>query len=234
MNEETDRPVCHRADDMMAFLYGEASATEAEDFASHVDLCASCRTEFAVFRRVRESVSEWRSEVLGAGWRPQQIDEPERVPAFVTARPPHKATALSALREFFTIAPMWLRGATALATVVFCVLITLFVTSMLRTPERVYSAKEFNAEVENRMAQLNKDQGGSTSSSAVSASVIQPGGSGEQINPPSPLVKVKQTTRPRSRRFLSRAEREQLAADLGLKPANEEDELSFPFGGGSN
>ncbi len=234
MREETDRPICHRADDMVAFLYGEASATEAEDFTSHVDLCASCRTEFAVFRRVRESVSEWRSEVLGPGWRPQPIDEPERLPAFVAARSPHKATALDALREFFSIAPMWLRGATAMASVLFCVLVTLFIGRMVKTPERLYSELEVNARVEDRVAQLKKDQAQLASNSAAAPSIIQPGNSAEGITPPSPIIKVKQASQPRSRQFLSRAEREQLAADLGLKPANEEDELSFPFDGGSN
>lgn len=234
MKEEAERPVCHRADDMMAFLYGEASATEAEDFASHVDLCASCRTEFNVFRRVRESVSEWRSEVLGAAWRPQQVDEDEPLPAFVKARRPHKATALAALREFFTSAPMWLRGATALASVIFCVLVTLFIARMVTTPERLYSAKEVDAEVENRMAQLKKDEDEAIPSSASAASVNKPLVSMKEVNSSLPVVKARSTSRPRSRQFLSRSEREQLAADLGLKPANEDDELSFPLDGGSD
>ncbi|MEO8434113.1 MAG: hypothetical protein ABI596_04415, partial [Pyrinomonadaceae bacterium] len=222
------------ADDMVAFLYGEASATEADDFAGHMDLCASCRTEFAVFRTVRESVSEWRSEVLGVSWHPQTNDEPERLPAFVTARPPHKATALAALREFFAIAPMWLRGATAVASVLFCVLVTLFIARMVKTPERLYSEREVNAQVENRIGQLKKDQAPLASDPGAAAPIVPGGNSEEDIAPPSQVVKVKQTSRPRSRKFLSRAEREQLAADLGLKPANEEDDLSFPLDGGSN
>ena len=234
MKEETDRPVCHRAEDMMAFLYGEASPTEAEEFASHVELCASCRTEFAIFRRVRESVSEWRSEVLGASWRPQQSEEPERLPAFVTSRRANRVTALAALREFFTIAPMWLRGATAMASVVFCVLVTLFVASMVKTPERLYSEKEMKAEVANGIAQVKKDQPAASSNSSASAPVVSPAVSVNEVNSPLPVLKVKQASRPRSRQFLSRAEREQLAADLGLKPANDEEELSFPLDGGSN
>lgn len=235
MREITERPICHRADDMMAFLYGEASPAEAEDFANHVSLCASCRTEFSVFSQVRESMSQWRSEVLGAGWRARPVAEPETLPAFVVDRPTQRRTALAALREFFAIAPMWLRGATAMASVLFCVLIALFLARMVKTPERLYTQQEVNTQVKNRVDQLIKDRGQMASNAEKSAQVVQPGDSPEVAPRSFPVVKVKKNSVPRSpRQFLSRAEREQLAADLGLKPGNEEDDLSFLLDGGSN
>ena len=220
---------------MMAFLYGEASPAEAEDFGQHVNVCASCAGEFAVFSHVRESVSQWRSEVLGAGWRPQPLGKAETLPALVTARAPHRVTALAALREFFAISPMWLRGATAMASVLLCVLVALFAARMVKTPERLYTEQQLNTQVNNRVQELIKNQEQLASNSGAAAPGVQQDDAPVEPAPPAPIVKVKQNSRTRSSRpFLSRAEREELATDLGLKPGNDEDDLSFPLDGGSN
>jgi putative zinc finger protein len=233
MKEITERPICHRADDMMAFLYGEASPVEAEDFANHVKLCASCRTEFSVFSQVRESVSQWRSEVLGAGWRAKPVTEPEPLPASVVHSSAQRRTALGALREFFEISPMWLRGAMAMASLVFCVLVALFFARMVKTPERLYTQQEVNTQINNRVEQLMRDQ--PRIASDASKDVLQPGDALQAGTDLVPTVKVKHKSVPRSsRQFLSRAEREQLAADLGLEPGYEEDDLLLPLDGGSN
>jgi anti-sigma factor RsiW len=234
MRETTERPICHRAEDLMAYLYGEASPEEAGEFAKHVALCASCRTEFSVFSQVRESVSQWRSEVLGAAWRPKPLAEPETLPAFIVGKPAPRRTALAALREFFAIAPMWLRGATAMASVLLCVLIALFLGRMVKTPERLYTQHEVNTQVQSQVESLMRDRVRVAATATKNVQVVQPDNSRE-VAPQSPVIKVKQNSGPRSsRRFLSRAEREQLAADLGLKPGNEEDDLLFPLDGGSN
>ena len=61
-----ERPVCHRAEDLVTYLYGEANTADAQDFAAHLQQCDACRAEFAVFNQVHDSIVLWRNEALGA------------------------------------------------------------------------------------------------------------------------------------------------------------------------
>ena len=56
MMKNHERPICHRAEDLVAYLYNEASETDAQDFADHAEQCDACRSELAVFRQVHESI----------------------------------------------------------------------------------------------------------------------------------------------------------------------------------
>src|SRR5215510_3495277 len=115
MNERNNSPDCERAPDLMAFLYNEASEAEAHDFQLHLQECGSCRAEAASFSVVRESITAWRDEALSG---------------FVSSpvlKKPGTKSALAALRQFFDLSPLWLKGATALAAVTFCVLVGLTV-----------------------------------------------------------------------------------------------------------
>src|SRR5438105_908125 len=101
MEKINERPVCHRAEDLVTYLYGEATAEEARDFATHMQQCDACRVEFNLFNEVHESIVAWRSEVLG----PAPVREPEAAlqpavtsPTFV--HHPRRLSGLAALREF--------------------------------------------------------------------------------------------------------------------------------------
>ena len=239
MRENTDRPICHRADDMMAFLYDEASPAEAQEFASHMRLCAACQTEFSVFNQVRESMSLWRAEVLGTAGQPESIAAPELFPSLADGRVGTRLSAWAALREFFAISPVWLRGATALATLLLCVLGALFVARMLKPSQQLYTQQELNARIDLLVDQRTKQKESAAGLPSKEApQVKQPENSPRVLEfsahePQTPAVKPGSVPRS-SRRFLSRAEREQLAADLGLKPAADEDDISFLLDGGSN
>src|SRR6185503_18707600 len=115
MNERQNSPGCERASDMIAFLYDEADEREARDFEAHLQQCSSCREELASLGVVRESITAWRDEAL-AGF----VSSP-------VATQPQKKSALAALRQFFDLSPLWLKGATAFAAVAFCVLVGLVV-----------------------------------------------------------------------------------------------------------
>src|SRR3954464_7946932 len=108
MNENS---TCDRADHLVSVLYGEASDRQKRDFESHLKQCSSCRAEFATFAQVRESIGEWRDEAL-LGFVSSQA-----APA-----PPVRKSALAALRQFFELSPLWMKGAVGFAAVVFCVL----------------------------------------------------------------------------------------------------------------
>src|ERR1051325_10850247 len=107
MRDTRERPVCHRAEDLVSYLYGEASASEALDFRTHLQQCDACRSEFAVFNQVHDSIQLWRDEALGASYAPVAITAPA-IEATPFVRHERKLSALAALREFFTVAPLWL------------------------------------------------------------------------------------------------------------------------------
>src|SRR5262245_28248978 len=151
MNERQNSPSCERAPDLIAFLYGEAGEHEARDFQLHLQQCSSCREEAASFGVVRESITAWRDEAL-AGF----VSTP------VTAQPKTKS-ALAALRQFFDLSPLWLKGATAFAAVAFCVLagLALFRNNnpqVSANPGAVYTEQDVNRKVKEALAQQARVQ----------------------------------------------------------------------------
>jgi anti-sigma factor RsiW len=108
---------CSQTENLVAYLYGEASEAEKKDFEKHLSSCALCSEELAAFGIVRESVAEWRDDVLNN----------IVTPAFAKntfAKQERKRSALVAIREFFTLSPLWLRGATAFAALALIALLT--------------------------------------------------------------------------------------------------------------
>ena len=224
MQNENERPICHRAEDLVTYLYGEASVEEARDFASHMRQCDACRAEFSLFNRVHDSIAAWRNEALGPIASPAATPEVSFVhPAIVRRRLP----ALAALREFFAVSPLWLRGATAFAGLLLCALLVFAISRLLQKPTQVtlagseakYTEQQLHQEVEKqvaeRMAQSNQPQKGQNAA---------PEGVKDSLdNSPRSQVATShgRTGTPRNR--LTRDERVQLAADLGLIQAREEE-----------
>ena len=200
-----ETPDCERASDLIAFLYNEADERERRDFQLHLNECGTCREEVASFGLVRESIIEWRDEAL-AGFVSQPV-----------ATKATRKSAIAALREFFDLSPLWLKGVTAFAAVIFCVLAVMAfvnlqtenvrVSSTTTTSKAIYTQEEADRMVEDAVAKLQN---------------VKP-----PIEPPQGIVNVVESPKPkksnstasrfaRSRRPLSRAEREQLAAELRL------------------
>ena len=204
MNEIQNSPGCERASDLVAFLYGEADEREARDFQLHLQQCGNCREEVASFRDVRHSIKAWRDEAL-AGF----VSTP------VTTQPKTKS-ALAALRQFFDLSPLWLKGATALAAVTFCVLagLALFKTNhepvISKNPDAVYTQQDVNQAVKEALAQQAR----------VQPPVQTPSPESVTLNSPEPKPKSARASSSsqfaRSQRPLSKQEREQLAAELRL------------------
>jgi anti-sigma factor RsiW len=123
-------PSCARANDLIAYLYDEANATEAKSFAEHLHVCASCKSELVMFNQVRESVGVWREQALGsaAGIALQTAHE-SAAPDSIKIVQPQKPSALAALRQFFALSPDWMRAATAFATIALCALSVLAIVN---------------------------------------------------------------------------------------------------------
>jgi hypothetical protein len=150
----------------------------------------------------------------------------------MAARP--RQSAMAALREFFNLSPLWMKGAVACAAILFCVFAGLLlarpqekprsalVTAPIVTPN---STQEFDAAVERRVQE--ELQRIKNSNDTLANSAVAENGSARK-NP------VKRTAHQnievasagssqRARRPLSKTEREQLAADLRLVSANDGD-----------
>src|SRR5712671_3600655 len=93
-----ERPVCHRAEDLVTYLYGEASEADARDFAAHLQQCDACRSEFGVFQQVHDSILTWRNEALGPAFSPADVAVETRVDSTRLVQHEHKLSALAALR----------------------------------------------------------------------------------------------------------------------------------------
>jgi anti-sigma factor RsiW len=228
MKQTHERPVCHRAEDLVSYLYGEAGPTDALDFGKHLQQCDACRSEFTAFNQLHNSIQDWRSEALGVSFSPAAAATASEVTQFV--RHGRKLSALAALREFFTVSPLWLRGATAFAALLLCVLGVMMVARVERKPvevvktsepKRVYSEQEFqtavNKAADKKVQELTAQK---ENLSAVSAPKPKP------ASPNRPQLAADRQSKNRQR-GLNRQEREQLAADLRLTLPADEEELQL-------
>jgi hypothetical protein len=117
-------PQCARAEELVAYLYDEATENEARSFGEHLRACASCRDELAAFGVVRAGVREWRNEAFGL--TPSLAFEAAGATlASVARETPRKRSALAALREFFTLSPAWLQVGSVAAALLICALAAL-------------------------------------------------------------------------------------------------------------
>ena len=100
---ETKTSTCERGDDLISFLYGEANEREATQFEEHLQVCLHCRNEMSSFGQIRESIGTWKETALNAFVTPQFI------------APVRQKSALAALKSFFDLSPLWMKGAIGFA-----------------------------------------------------------------------------------------------------------------------
>jgi hypothetical protein len=216
------KETCERAGDLVSVLYGEATERERREFEVHAKQCATCREEYAAFTQVREAVGEWRDEAL-SGF----VSSP------VVAAPPRKS-AVAALRQFFDLSPLWMKGAVGFAAVVFCVLVVLVfgrwpshdVTEVAskNSPATVYTKEDVDHAVADALAKqasLAQSQREPERVSDVAKRNATESSTG------SKRATIAKST-PQARRPFSRAEREQLAAELRLLTSSDESDNELP------
>ena len=230
MENINERPVCHRAEDLVTYLYGEANAAEARDFATHLERCDACRAEFSLFNQVHESIVTWRNEALRTATVPSVSPVAQTVPLPTPfAQHERKLSAWASLREFFSVSPLWLRGATAFAGLLLCALLVFAASRLWQRPttevvksgnQPAFNQQNFDQavqkEVDQRMAALDRQK---TQDTVKSPEITKP-------NERQPNVQARNRVRSKRPNGLNQEEREQLAADLGLIPGRDE-ELPF-------
>jgi len=216
MNQDFNTQECERQDELLSVLYGEASDEEMERFRNHVAACHDCMQIYNSFGAVRTSLRELRDQAL-YGFQPNtplQSEQPK--------------SARGALKAFFDLSPLWLKAGTALAVAVLCVLgflalrqtsippVNSKVTEPVMTTAKVYSEAELRAAVAKAADEAND------TAQAYKRDVTQPEKSLEHYSGNS-----NSSSSVKSRRPLSRNEREQLASDLRLVNRSDDDGLEL-------
>jgi anti-sigma factor RsiW len=221
--KEVNAPNCGRDNDLIAFLYGELNDNESRTFRQHVHDCAACSAELASFQQVRESVVAWRDESLGGVFSPVRVAD--SMPTRLVGEQP---SALAALREFFNLSPLWMKGAVAFALILFCLFAGLALARLQETPPAVIVAIPVNAPAEEQInaqvqrlvqAELERSKQAQEKAPAI---IVTTGGRSAVRVVSRPGQEVAKARRP-----LSKTEREQLAADLRLVAAMNEGEIDL-------
>jgi hypothetical protein len=231
--EDLNAPNCGRESDLIGFLYGELNEVEALAFQRHMKECAACNAELAGFKDVRESVVAWRNESLGT------VVVPARIADSRTVATQRKPSAIAALREFFNLSPLWMKGAVAFASILFCLFAGLAARwyvdqrSEFQRPSAVvtnagHSQQEVNAIIERRvqeeLARIKNSQQSSPAPLTIATAPKRNSGSQTTMSRASVAGN---DPRHSPRRPLSKTEREQLAADLRLISSKSDTDLDL-------
>jgi hypothetical protein len=240
MNETNGPQVCERAEELVSFLYGELGEREARSFEQHRRNCPTCESEISAFGSVRNSILAWRDQSLGL--TPSNSIAPNAIPTFA---PNNSPSALAAIRSFFALSPWWMKGATAVATVVFCLVAGLTVVRLMNENSQsapipqissTGSAPGSEADIERRIQDEVKRRVEAEIAALNSQKDVSP-----QTIPDRPFEQRRMANEnsrtvhdrglipasQKMRKPLTRAEREQLAADLRLISDEDEDSLQL-------
>ncbi|MDQ2976094.1 MAG: hypothetical protein M3R69_11875 [Acidobacteriota bacterium] len=233
MKEKVNAPNCGRESELIAFLYGELDLEEEQTFNRHMLECAACLTEIEGLRDIRESVVLWRNESLGGVTASAAATAPAT--AIVGQQEP---SALAALRQFFDLSPLWMKGAVVFASLLFCLFAGLAVARLRETPpvplaashnSNRYSEQDIKAMVDRRVQDEVQRIKNSPERATTAPLIVR----SEPRHSPGERP-VKRSTEvaggalfQKARRPLTKDEREQLAADLRLVSAKSDGELDL-------
>lgn len=229
---EVNTSSCEQQSELIAFLYGELSDIETQKFQRHLHGCAACDAELAAFKGVRESVMAWRNESLGGLISTTQVN---MSPGTVAAQ--RKPSALAALREFFNLSPLWMKGAVAFASVLFCLVAGLAIARLGdKAPVAAVTTPVSNAKSEEqlkaRVVQLQDELErlkNSAGPQQVAPLVVKHDADRTAVPRAPKRGNELASTDPNQkwRRPLSKTEREQLAADLRLTSAKNDGDFDL-------
>lgn len=212
---------CACADDLVTYLYGEASKSEAVEFERHMEHCDSCRNEMAAFSRVHEDIVEWRNQSLPSFESSHAVAHalPEAAAA------PRKRSAMAALREFFTLSPLWMRAATAVAVIVVCALMVFTVAhfseqrgTMVQVVPTAPTQAQLDEMLKQRAEELRRKQEQEAKASATEQRPVEV----VKDNGTAPAPKVKSPTGSKSSALAQQRNREKPATVKASQEARQQ------------
>lgn len=234
MTEMNSASGCDHANELVAFLYSEVNEAEVRAFELHLQDCSDCKADFVELRLARQSVGAWRDECLGVNSSSVVDRNVVEVSDAVTLVPEKNRSAIGAVKQFFAFSPLWMKGAVAFASLVFCVAAAVALSHLLESSqpamvanEKLYTEKELEAKIEERMQSLAKI--GSPKDVTVPATNANRN-SREQVGIRKPVRRFSEIVpghRDARRSPLTKTEREQLAADLRLTSTEDDEALDL-------
>jgi len=233
--KDTTETICGRNDDLIAFLYHELGEKDARDFQRHMRECARCESEVASLGEIRESIVSWRDASLGAAWSTGVVNDRRFASAATAPVAPIRRSAVAAIREFFSLSPMWMKGAAAFASLLFCLCAVLAVAFLrdrnsvvVQAPsDKIYSKQELDTRVasavQKKVDELkNQPAKGQSNDDVVSSSPRTTSNRPGQMQQAGYRMTAQGLRKP-----LTRQERRELAADLGLLVSRDDDDLDL-------
>lgn len=220
MNQDSLTHACNRQDELISVLYGEASTEDTRKFRSHLEQCVSCNAQYEALSGVRTSVREFRDQALvGVQASLSQKIEPK--------------SARAALKAFFALSPAWMKFGTAFASALLCVFAFIAFIGFRRTgptvpPLAVVDSPKAGAKVYSE-SEL-KDAVAKAVNEATGASPrhdVEVRPTPNEVTADHSGINLSPSPTPKSRRPLSRNERQQLAADLRLITRPDDDGLEL-------
>lgn len=221
---------CDRSDDLVGFIYRELSEKETRDFERHLHECSSCEQELGSFSEIRESIVSWRDASLGT-----LSPSGESRIRFATAAP--RKSALVALREFFNLSPLWMKGAVAFASLVFCVCAALAVGYLTRTRQplgvnstsnKIYTQEDLNKQVQAAVKAKETSLQAVNENPPIKSATPDNSKPGKAVNATlRPRVSGYASNTHNLRKPLTQRERMELAMDLGLLSSRDDDDIDI-------
>lgn len=219
MEDRIEASSCERGGDLIAFLYHELSEQETRDFERHLATCSSCAHELGSFREIRSGVVAWREQTLGLS--------PVSTPPRLALGQPEKPSALLAIRQFFALSPVWLKGSVAFASLLLMATVALLVMNLNSSRvapmvEHRYTETELKAKIEEGIQARLREINSASEKHPQQALAPIP----NPVQRPQPRIKSGSLANTR-RAPLTKSEREQLAADLRLLSPSEDSDLEL-------
>ncbi len=205
-------------EELISYLYGEMDDEQLAAFQEHLSTCDLCNSEAASFGAIRGSINAWKQQAL-KGF----ASNVELMPV-----PTKTKSASAALREFFHLSPLWMKGAVAFSAVLFCLFAVL---AFVRSSQPGKNVAKTNSD-----AVYTKQDLENAVSTALQKNSTPPSTSNEQevvagaSQTPKKLSnqsRIRSRLEVGSRRPLTKAEREQLAADLRLTNTGDENNVEL-------
>ncbi|MDQ2857016.1 MAG: zf-HC2 domain-containing protein [Acidobacteriota bacterium] len=229
--KDTTVTTCDRSDDLIAFLYHELGEQDARRFQQHVEECDSCENEISSFGEIRQSIVSWRDASLGAAWSSAAVTDRQAVFAAPVAEARIRPSALAAVREFFSLSPIWMKGAAAFASLLFCVCAVMAIAylknrtsvTVQSLSDKTYSRRELDTEVA-KAVQMKEDEIRNKQAKEKMNEVTL---SSHPAKATKLSVHMEQASYAGLRKPWTRKERRELAADLGLLVSRDEDDLDL-------
>lgn len=227
--------ICDRNDDLISFLYHELDEKDARNFQQHMQQCAMCEREIASFGEIRHSIVSWRDASLGAAWSASAEKDRQLEFSAPGAEVRHQLSALAAIREFFSLSPVWMKGAAAFASLLFCVCAVLAIAyvknrnSIAAIPptDKIYSKQQLDTEVA-KAVQMTADEFKNQQSKEKIKDVDESSHPAKAGNRSVHLQQASYVMNTQGlRKPWTRKERRELAADLGLLVSRDDDDLDL-------